>query len=274
MRPVTTIDQVFEAMQRARTGASAFCTNLFPDRVRLQGWVDHGELLNCAGDGTTLFLRRDRDFHHLYYCAPSFASLQAALAGFPELAEQRVSVDLIGAEDALGESQTVLRECGFRPRARLVRLVRGLQEPVSPAAAVTAEVTQALPSDCAAILALLEQGFDRYVDQLPTPYEMEAAIAASQVWLIKSADQLAALLHFEVQGLTSTVRYWAVDPRFRALRYGAALIRHYFAAHPRVRRFILWVRADNEDALAKYRHYGYAPDGLVDHVLINAAFSQ
>ena len=62
MRPVTTIDQVFEAMQRARTGASAFCTNLFPDRVRLQGWVDHGELLNCAGDGTTLFLRRDREW--------------------------------------------------------------------------------------------------------------------------------------------------------------------------------------------------------------------
>ena len=36
-----------------------------------------------------------------------------------------------------------------------------------------------------------------------------------------------------------------------------------------VRRFILWVIADNANAIKKYQHYGYTPDGLVDCVLAN-----
>jgi hypothetical protein len=52
-------------------------------------------------------------------------------------------------------------------------------------------------------------------------------------------------------------------------KLGGALIHHYFALHGAVRRFILWVMADNENAIAKYRHYRYVPDGLVDHVMVN-----
>ena len=32
---------------------------------------------------------------------------------------------------------------------------------------------------------------------------------------------------------------------------------------------VLWVRADNENAVRRYLHFGYAPDGLVDQVLAN-----
>jgi ribosomal protein S18 acetylase RimI-like enzyme len=60
-----------------------------------------------------------------------------------------------------------------------------------------------------------------------------------------------------------------VAKRFRSRRFGSILVRHYFAAQSTVRRFILWVTADNDNAVLKYRHYGYAPDGLIDHVLVN-----
>jgi hypothetical protein len=46
-------------------------------------------------------------------------------------------------------------------------------------------------------------------------------------------------------------------------------LRHYFTAQSTVRRFVLWVTAANENAVLKYRHYGYNPDGLEDHVLVN-----
>jgi ribosomal protein S18 acetylase RimI-like enzyme len=116
---------------------------------------------------------------------------------------------------------------------------------------------------------LLESAFDRYADQLPRAYEIEGAIAARQIMAIKCDGVLAALLYFETQGFTSTVRYWVVAEGFRSKRFGAALMRHYFASQAAVRRFILWVTADNENAVQKYRHYGYSPDGLVDHVLVN-----
>ena len=65
------------------------------------------------------------------------------------------------------------------------------------------------------------------------------------------------------------IRYWMVAEPFRALRLGSALMQHYFNMQGAVRRFVLWVNADNTNAIEKYRHYGYAPDRLVDHVLAN-----
>jgi GNAT superfamily N-acetyltransferase len=93
------------------------------------------------------------------------------------------------------------------------------------------------------------------------------------VLTIKADGSLAAILFLETQGFTSTVRYWVVADKFQSRGFGSALIRHYFAAQSAVRRFILWVTVDNENAVQKYRHYGYAPDGLIDHVLLNAEIS-
>jgi ribosomal protein S18 acetylase RimI-like enzyme len=99
--------------------------------------------------------------------------------------------------------------------------------------------------------------------------EVQEAIESRQMLAIKHGGALAALLFFETQGLTSTVRYWVVAEKFQSRRFGSALMRYYFAAQSAVRRFILWVVADNKSAVEKYRHYGYVPDGLVDHVLAN-----
>ncbi len=132
------------------------------------------------------------------------------------------------------------------------------------------QVVWAELADSQAILDLLDRSFDHFADQIPLPYEIDAAIESRQVLAIKCEGALAALLFFETQGFTSTVRYWVVAPEFQSRGFGSALIRHYFTAQNAVRRFILWVTVDNENAVQKYRHYGYAPDGLVDHVLINS----
>ena len=101
-------------------------------------------------------------------------------------------------------------------------------------------------------------------------HHIDAAIQARQIFAIRCDSALAALLFFETQGFTSTVRYWVVANQFQSVGFGSALIRHYFAAQSAVRRFILWVTVDNENAVKKYRHYGYNPDGLVDNVLVNS----
>ena len=123
--------------------------------------------------------------------------------------------------------------------------------------------------DCEAILNLLIQSFDRYAEQLPMPDEIAAAILRRQFLVARCDGALAGLLFFETQGFTSTVRYWLVAERFRAQRFGAALLRQYLTINSTVRRFVLWVIADNENAITAYQHYDYAADGLVDHVLAN-----
>jgi ribosomal protein S18 acetylase RimI-like enzyme len=87
--------------------------------------------------------------------------------------------------------------------------------------------------------------------------------------VVKRDGVLAGLLFFETHGLASTVRFWVVAEEFRALHVGSALMSNYFRSQDTVRRFTLWVNACNTNAIQKYRHYGYEPDGLVDHVLTN-----
>jgi len=269
MAPVTTVAQVFDALQGAKAGASAFCTNFFPAHAKVQGWIDHGELLGELRDLSAFFLRKDRDFWHLYFCAANVAALQREVSAIPSLRTERVAVDLVGSEAVLGELLKVVESAGFQRYARLLRLARPNQSGQPQPSADGTEVLCADKTDCQAITDLLECAFDRYADQLPMLYEIEAAIEAHQILAVKCDRALAALLFFESQGFTSTIRYWAVAERFRSHRFGSALMRHYLAAQSAVRRFVLWVTADNENAVLKYRHYGYAPDGLVDHVLVN-----
>ena len=120
------------------------------------------------------------------------------------------------------------------------------------------------------ILELLEGSFDRFSDQLPQSPKSKLPSKQPDLLHRSQTDKLGALVHFETQGLTSTVRYWTVHPECRdqglRSRGSSGIILH--CTRP-VKRFVLWVRADNENAVRRYVHFGYAPDGLVDNVLAN-----
>lgn len=261
-------DQVWSAIEKVKAGASAFCTNFFPSQSKLESWIARRELSAAEEGGLALFLRRDRDFWHLFFCAASPASLQTGLIGCPELQSKPVVVDLIGNEKALAELEASVQSAGLRPYTALIRLARPAVTAL-PTADSDAPVTCAEAGDVQAVAQLIESAFDRYADQLPSSDEWLEALTARQVLAVKAEGILAALLFYETQGFTSTIRYWAVAKEFRSRRFGAALIRQYFAIQPAARRFTLWVNQNNDNAIQKYRHYGYAPDGLRDHILAN-----
>jgi ribosomal protein S18 acetylase RimI-like enzyme len=269
MSPVRTAAEVLEAIQKVKAGATAFCTNFFPVQSKLESWVAHGELAAEAYDGVTIFLRKDRDFSHLYFCASNPSAFGRELGRLSAIATGKLAIDLVGPEASLAQLLNLAQQGGFHPYSRLVRLARVAASGTSPADQSAATIELAAEGDASEILGLIELLFDRFADQLPTSYEIEAAIAARQIFIIRQNGAVAALLFFETQGLTSTIRYWLVASQFHSRGFGSALIRHYFMTQPAVRRFLLWVTATNENAIQKYQHYGYKPDGLVDHVLLS-----
>jgi hypothetical protein len=263
------IGVVSDAIQQVKAGAPAYCTNFFPVQRKLQEWVEHGELLVENRGEAAFFLRQDRDFWHFYFCARDVAALRREITALADLRSRRLAADLVGSEEALRDVIGALASAGFRPHARLQRMARAGGPMTLQASTGDAPVGWTEQADGPAVLDLLEAAFDRFADQLPLLREIEAAIAARQILAVKVEGTLAAVLYFETQGFTSTVRYWAVAAQFRARRLGAVLMRRYLESHSAVRRFTLWVVADNRNAIEKYRHYRYEPDGLVDHVLVN-----
>jgi GNAT superfamily N-acetyltransferase len=274
MRAISSVDQVFAAMQQVKASATAFATNFYPVRSKLETWIEHETLNLVSANGAVFFLRKDRDFEHLYFCAADLAALERELAAQPQITSGRITLDLIGSEAATQPQVDALQKLGFKPHSKLLRLSRAAQSgAAAPAASVPKNflLTAADECDSAEILKLIETCFNPYADQLPALYEMQDAIADRQILAIKHDGKVAAALFFETQGLTSALRYWVVAEPYRSQKLGSALMQRYFKTQDSVVRFILWVSATNTDALAKYEHFGYKPDGLMDQVMTTAA---
>lgn len=269
MTPVLTVSEVLDAIQQVKAGSPDFCTNFFPVQKKVQDWIGHGELFAELRHDAILFFRRDRDFWHLYYCASSKTALYREMATVMELRTEPVVVDLVGKESDASANLNNWETAGFRRYARLFRMARAVGSGSEQAAQNGPAIEFAAAPDSKAVLDLLELAFNRFGEQLPLSYEMEAAIQARQVLIARHDQRVAGLLFFETQGFSSTLRFWTVAPEYRSLKVGSALMRKYFATQGMVKRFVLWVAADNMNAVQKYGHYGYKPDGLVDYVLVN-----
>ncbi len=269
MSPVKTVGEVFDALQQVKASATNFRTNFFPSPLKLQSWLDHNELFSQPHDGATFFFKKDREFWHLYFCAADLPGLLQAMRSISHLKTEPVVTDLVGNDAALGELSASLETAGFRRYARLQRMSRAGQGDETKSAAANLPVAFAEKNDGPAVLALIESLFDCYGEQLPMPYEIESAVDNRQVLMVKRDGTIAGTLFFETQGLASTVRFWAVGEKFQSSGVGSALMRRYLQAHSNVRRFTLWVNANNQDAIRKYEHYRYTPDGLVDCILVN-----
>ena len=269
MQPVDTVNQVFTAIQQVKTNATAFCTNFFPAPQKLQSWIDHRELFCEHHSEAVFFFRKDRDFWRIYFCATNTGKLKQELMDLPDMKTKSMVMDLIEREAAPDSSLPIMESIGFRRYTRLHRLVRPGSPASQPHSSGGLQPVYAGNEDIQAVSDMLNVSFDHYAEQLPATFEIATAINNRQILMIKHARTLAGLLFFETQGVTSTIRYWVVAEKFRTLRYGSALMRAYFAAHAAIQRFNLWVIADNQPAILRYRHYGYAPDKLVDHILVN-----
>ncbi len=269
MQPVDTVNQVFTAIQRVKSKAPGFCTNFFPVPQKLQSWIDHGELFCEHQSEAAFFLRKDRDFWHIYFCAANGEALKREFTALPDVKIKSMVMDLIEREAASDSLLPIIRSIGFRHYVRLCRMARPGLSDSQPLSSGNLQPVYAGIGDARAIFDMLNASFDHYAEQLPTIYEIEAAINNRQILMVKHLETLAGLLFFETQGVTSTIRYWVVAEEFWTLRYGSALMRAYFAAHAAIQRFNLWVMADNQPAILRYQHYGYTSDKLVDHVLVN-----
>jgi len=125
-----------------------------------------------------------------------------------------------------------------------------------------------MAGDTAAVSAFLEGLLDPYRDAIPDEAEIREAAERGNLLLVRRGESLGGILWFETTGISSHLRYWYVHDGFRGQGIGAHLMRQFLHLCRQCRRVIAWVAKENADAIAKYCHYGFRPDTIVDHILI------
>lgn len=268
MNQLPSVAAVYEQLAAAKRGGSV-TTNLYPTPEKLQRWVEQGDLYSLTAANVLFVLRRDRDFLHLYYLANQPGDLVAALRELVSSPRETITVDIIGKPDQVAAISDMFATVGFRPHCTLHRMTKTTTGE-APAEA-DPEVVWADSADGEALAAMLDAMLDRFAEQIPDSDEMSEAAAAKKILVIRADKAIAGQLFFDVTGQSSILRHWVVDAAFRDRRVGARLMRRYFAECKDVRRYTLWVISDNDNAIDRYKHYGYQQDGLVDQVLMRQA---
>jgi GNAT superfamily N-acetyltransferase len=257
-----------EALDRIRASGAAPVTNLFARPEKIESWIARGSLSLLQSEGALLLLRQDHGFKRIYHCAAHLEALDAALhsavAGLATSGE--MTVDLVGRSADLEPVVSIYRRNNFSDHNQLIRMVSNFIPEEVPQSEPEVEFAEA--EDTAAVAAFLGRLLDPYTDQIPDENEIREAAVNRNILLARRGEAVVGLLHFEIAGLTSHVRYWYVDSSARNQGIGGGLIRQYFRLSAGSKRLILWVVGDNSDSIAKYSHYGFRPDTLVDRIMI------
>lgn len=259
-------DEILAEVRRIRELNKEFTTNLYAAPEQLRNWAGQGVLSLARGSCTSLLFRRDRHFEHLYHVAASLTDLAEALASLDPIPGLPIVTDLVGPPENVAPVAEVFRENGFEDYVDLVRMMRPGGPP--PDAAPDACVDYAALADMPAIVAFLNRQLDPFRDQIPEADEIESAIARRSILIDRCDGSPGGLLFFEDTGRTSTIRYWYVDSGCFGRGIGGRLMRTYLREHPSTARFLLWVVGGNAGAIARYEHYGFRREMLLDQIMI------
>ncbi|MFZ4520731.1 MAG: GNAT family N-acetyltransferase [Bacteroidales bacterium] len=269
MNKINTFNEIQLLVKSLRDLRKGFLTNYYPDQSKVELWIAH-DLLYCMEFDEAIFLfRKDKHFYHLYYCSTSATNLSDALAKLSQrYKETRFVIDVIGNGTTITEPCNVLESAGFFPYVQLVRMSRTMQETTTMAGA-NPDLHCARSQDLAEITILLSNYFDPLAENFPLQAEIESWIAAGQVVIFREAETIQGFLIYEITGVTSYLRYWFVHPDHREKKIGSTLINDFFARSSGTKRQLFWVIQSNENAIKRYKHYGFLPESLVDHIYIN-----
>ena len=241
-------------------------SNFFPDEKRMTCWGENGTFSYEERNETVFFVRRQETFSSLYFLSTSVDALAKDLAGFMEGYSGRLVVDVLGRDVVREPLETTFKSAGFNALTTLQRMSRR-----TPTEQYEHErgIDVANTDDATTIHDLLTTNFIPEEEQLPSLEEVQEWIAARTI-LVACDDLTQDIKGFVIFDLSPAVlylRYWFVSPDARGKGVGGMLMRSMFAAGTNTKRQYFWVKTDNENAIKRYRHYGFEFEELKDTVL-------
>jgi GNAT superfamily N-acetyltransferase len=80
---------------------------------------------------------------------------------------------------------------------------------------------------------------------------------------------IAGFIIYQLVGVTLYLRYWFVSPLFRDRKFGSKLFNYFLLKGKDSKRQLFWVIQTNENAISRYKHYGFKEEKIYNFVLTN-----
>ena len=266
MKPLLTWEEVLELVAQARNEGLGV-TNFFPDEVRMSAWCRDGVFYGVRHGDTQFFVRRQPTFSNVYFVSRSVGALGEDWKTFAsENGSGKWIVDLIGPDRVRQPLEDVMSSVGFSRLTTLQRMGRKTPEDVEEP---SPDVECATLKDAEKIKELLDEFFIAEEEQIPSLEEIRKWIEAQSLYVIRGgvANPIDGFVIFDLSPAMLYLRYWFVHPSARGKGVGGRLLKAMFAAGRTTKRQYFWVKTDNENAIKRYRHYGFEFEPMKDVVM-------
>lgn len=267
MEQVKTIEQLQQLSAEIRALQRGFVTNFFPDPVKHGLWIKKGDCM-FERIGSTLFIvKMSPSFWNVFYCSSALKELGNDLSTFmSNHPSSTMMFDIVGRDVQCQPVVELFHSKGCKVATSLVRMTR-IAEPFDYIADAT--IRKASEADISKVSLLLHKYFDAQTEQIPYDEELCTYAQQGHVLLCEEQNTLAGFLIYEQNSSTLYLRYWFTHPDFRDKKVGSRLLRRFLEEGRGSLRQLFWVIRTNENAIKRYRHYGFCEENMYDYVMQN-----
>lgn len=265
MELVTSLEQLQRQPAEIRALRKGFITNFYLEPDKHSVWIGKGDCFTKQIGNSLFIVRKDKGFWNVYYCSTTLEQLKQDLVAFINDADKiPLMFDIIGREVQCKPLVEMFQELGCKEATSLVRMTR-MTESMEYEEDNT--VRKATVVDIPEISRLLREYFDERTEQIPYDDELNEYVKLGHVLVCEENGKNMGFLIYELNATTLYLRYWFTHPEFRDKKVGSRLLRRFFEEGKDTKRQLFWVIRSNENAIKRYKHYGFNEENMYDFVM-------
>lgn len=265
MEKVESIEQLQQLPAEIKRLRQGFITNFFLDPVKHGLWIEKGDCFWEREGNTLFFIKQSRTFWNVFYCSTTKDELSINLSTFlSKYNNETMMFDVVGRDVQCQPMVELFLSKGCKEATSLVRMTR-MTTPMEYTADST--IRKATEQDTPVVSQLLHNYFDEKTEQIPYDEELFDYARQGHVLVCEEGEQIAGFLIYELNATTLYLRYWFTHPDYRDKKVGSRLLRRFFDEGKDTKRQLFWVIRTNENAIVRYKHYGFTEENMFDFVM-------
>ena len=265
MQIVRSFDDLQQQVAEIRSLRLGFITNFYPDPEKNGLWI---EKCDCLAEriGNTLFIvKQATTFLNVFYCSTTLDDFSHDLSDFmAAYTDKTMMFDIVGRDVQCQPIVELFRSKGCIEATSLVRMSRMT---VQMEYMDDSGIRRATDKDIPEISHLLHTYFDEQTEQIPYDEELLEYARMGHVLICEDDGRTAGFLIYEMNATTLYLRYWFTHPDYRDRRVGSRLLHRFFEDGKTTKRQLFWVIRSNENAIKRYRHYGFTEENMYDFIM-------
>lgn len=265
MQVVKSFEELQQQVAEIRSLRLGYITNFFADPVKNGLWIEKGDCFTERVNNTLFIIKQNPSFWNVFYCSTTIDALGNDVEEFQtNHPDTTIMYDIVGREVQCQPIVELFKTKGCKEATSLVRMNRMI-EAMDYEPEVT--VRYASEKDLPIISQYLHEYFDERTEQIPYDEELIDYTKQGHVLVCEEGGKVAGFVIFELNATTLYLRYWFTHPDYRDRKVGSRLLRRFFEEGKNTKRQLFWVIRTNENAIVRYKHYGFTEENMFDYVM-------